>query len=393
MRVAVHHFKRALLEYHEPGRHQVTDVFLALEKFGFQEEPNEFRGRATEDPAAARPTRLWTGKTWRNWFSEDVAVPKLQKLELLDKAAARAIRWVRPCDSTALTLPHNFYAQLVSGGMLKSMLGRTKGDYSAQLLRQRANAYKPLSAWHLHLDALELMSFRDAVPGVENEAIIIIAGERIFELLFSLWGYRTYPGVRESIYVNLASEKLSDWNLLSAKRQQAMLAEPSLLLVDDPEQAVLGHLARKPDRALLGPDGDAPLARVYRLLFAIGSDSTFLQGDALSAWAFDLATACAAAIAMFYSDSPNVTPRREQVVLNAIDSVLFGLHVNGCAAEHRANLWGGDIEEALRDAMQEVRADWEKSGSSNFHRAREAYEAEMLGLGIRVTDIYRVRAR
>ena len=49
------------------------------------------------------------------------------------------------------------------------------------------------------------------------------------------------------------------------------------------------------------------------------------------------------------------------------------------------------VEEALRAAMNVVRADWSCSGTEMFNAARRAYVGEMAALGVSLADIRRVR--
>jgi hypothetical protein len=393
LRMTLNHFKRLVLgQVHVPKLAQGRALFEELAK-----RDNPTPRRAYLENEHARPEQKFgmraDPRTWDSWFKFPNATPKKASIAALDDVA---MDWLR-ADLTRGAAPElrkgSFYRELVFGGLLKTMLKDVQSDDPRKILRARAAGYEPVSPLHLHVDALELLTFRESIPDISQEEIVAIGGARIFDILFSWWGALEYPGIVQSAYAGFWSEEREAWRGLSDADRERRRLDLAFVWQDDPEAAVRASLLHKPNRALLGNEVHAVPARVYRLLFAIGCDSDFLREDVLPRWALDLATAGAAAVALFYGNDPYVSPHEEQLILNAIDAMMFGRHVDGVAAEHRANLWGGDVVEVLRAAMNSCQVDWGLSGNSNFYRARQAYRVELLALGIDVDDIFDLERR
>ena len=396
LRVAVtlNHFKRLILgDQHVPGVAQRTTLFNALALGRTTHELKDYADNA-DAPPEAKFGMTATSRSWESWFGSQEVRPKDHHIESLNKGA---VAWLKSPDlpvGQAQTLPERFYEKLFSGGLSKAMLSDVRSSDPAQILKSRAAAYFPASALHLHLDALELLSYRGSLPKLANEKIVAIAGARIFELLYLRWGDTDATDKWKSVYSQLPSEKLAEWDTLLEADRERRLAEPAFVWQEDPVAAMRRSLARRPSRALLGSEADATPGRIYRLLFAIGADSEFLGDDAVAAWALDLASAGAAAIALYFAGNPYVAPHREQVIIAAIDSLLFGCHIDGVASEHRAHLWGGNVDEMLRAAMSKLDANWGAAGTTSYYAARKSYRTEMHELGFDVEDVYHMgRAR
>lgn len=393
LRVVLNHFKRLLLGIdHVPGAGQGFALFEAMEEI----DPVLVRKAHVDDPDPRRGSKVGmkaSQRSWDSWFEKSQVRPKSGHIAALDEVAKEFPRWFRPRDGLQMRLPAGFYEDLYERGLLTTMLTDLNPRRSRQNLRSRAESYQPKSAWHLHLDALEVLNFAATIRDIDADEVVNIAGARIFDVLYSLWGDLTHPAILDSIYVQLRSDAQTRWDAKSDDDKDEDLADPLLGLMDTPERELFGRLSRTPNFALLGRASDVTPGRIYRMLFGIASDTEFLRGGALNAWALDLATAGATGVALFYAGSPYLKPIPEQVVINAIDSLMMGLHVDGVAAEHRANLWGGPLEDVLQAAMKEVGAVWTQAGTANLLAARRAYEDEMRELGVRVTDIYKIKQR
>lgn len=393
LRVTVNHFKRVVLgDLHVPGVAQDFALFEALRSIKPQKKRKDYADNDAAHEVAKVGMKV-SQRSWTSWFSNSHVRPKLGSITPLDNVATELPPWIRPRDGERLAWPSLFYETLYAGGLLTSMLTGANPNKPRQSLLARATEYRPRSAWHLHLDALELRNFAASMGKIDADDIVKIAGARIFDLLYALWGDVSHPAILNTIYVQLRSDAQARWDAASEEQKAEVLADPLLGLYDEPENELWGRLSRTPNFGLLGRAGDVTPGRIYRMLFAIGSDSKFLQDEALSAWALDLATAGAAGVALYFAGSPYLKPHSEQVIINAIDSLMMGLHIDGVAAEHRANLWGGNVDEALRAAMEETGANWGKAGTANLLAARRAYETEMADLGVKVTDIYKMKQR
>ena len=385
LRAAVHHFKRMLVPYHQPGRAQPSDVFTALEKLGYREVPEDRRPVASAGVSAEKRSRLWTRRTWQSWFAENVEVPKRQKLEVMDEVAANKIRWVRPRDNECLRLPEGFYSELVDGGLLKTMLSKTKSQHPEQVLRARADSYEALSAWHLHFDALDARHHREDFYGVPWSRVVQIAAERVLEILHHQWAPR-----RGAIYAQLSSDLQAQWDAASNESKEHSLRKFEGSQSPNRERLPLANLTDHPSWLIVGDPGDDAPVRIHLMLYAIGADARFVSpGDHLAAWAFDLATAGIVSRALAWSlrgEFARELSNNELFVINSIDSLLFAEQpvkegISG-SKEFRER-----YKFELDAAALALRGHWDFINLRTFLSARSAYRAELSSLGINVSDL------
>lgn len=383
IRLAVNHFKRLLLGgSHVPGRAQADAVFEALEKRAWQFAPRHLLTNPKFDALGQLGFRL-TRRSWESWFSSNPRVPKRSKMAALDLAAGAMLRWRRPADNTDLVLPDNFYVAAVHGGILAELLADTEASAPPlELLWSRARRYRPVSAWHLHLDALQVRAFSGEWKGIPSCSVVEIAALRILEELHRLW--RPNSG---SVYESFTAISGGFWDLSAEdaralhQQQKAQSATVESLFGGD----------RQPSWLCIGVDADTPSMHAHRMLFAIGADRPFTQDDRLAAWAMDLATAALAAIALadaqrrLKPDGPSFT--EERILLVALDALMLvdSLAVDSESQREAAHLREYRLE--LRAAMDGTGGHWRIAGASALSDARVAYRKEMADLGISGCDI------
>lgn len=384
-RAGVNHFKRSLLPDHIPGRAQARELFEELERIAEGLAPTWLLAQRDFNPAA------WLGmrpspRSWQAWFAQEVETPKARAQRSLDEVARRAIRWSLPNGNVEQSLPPGFYRDLIDGGLLRTLLAKTGAGEFGPLLGLRAAAYKPLSAWHLHFDALELRSFSNDHLDVSWEEIVRVAATRILELLHELWR----PGDGR-IYAQLSSDTRRQWSAASEVERLDIRNRFFRFVPDQFEASMNSGASPSWERAGVGPD--VPVAHVHRLLFSIGADAEFLQGDRLSAWALDLATSGLAAHALAWTDRYRVLGHQiteEQLFLAAIDALLLTSAPIGGEAGHDKAAEAqhlDDIDLVLAGAMSRCAGDLHRSGVKGLHSARGAYMDEMAGLGISLADV------
>ena len=406
MRAAAHHFKRMLLRTHQAGNAQADQLFERLQTFGYLEEPPGTRG---ERSPGQRPLRLWTKRTWQSWFSAHVEVPKVKKLELLDEIAGAAIRWKRPRDGASLHLGAGFYTALVQGGLLRAMLVRTKSRHVDFVLRDRAQQYVPLSAWHLHFDALEVCHHRSAFGTATANEVVEIAGERILELLHQMW--RRQGGL---IYPWLSSARQARWALADDGYKRRVIESMDRFHPRRAQDILFAQHTARPDWTRMGWLSDVPPLQAHLLLFGIGADARFLRDDHLSAWSLDLATAGLASSALrsarrrslrramsapesrivmrpdspFHRDSAPVgypTSIRENHVIDALET----LFLRDPSQDRQPNLFEvhqADLAADVEDAVRALPAEWQEDTAAIFRAARDAYMYEISQLGVSISD-------
>lgn len=383
-RLAVSHFKRAVLgDLHLGDRPQSKALFEALEDLAFERAPKALVGSPSFGPLK------WLGfelspRAWEGWFGSQARLPQPGKLHGLDLAASKLISWCRPSTGEAQPLPEGFYVSMVHAGLLQTMLAPTEAaSPSVDLLRTRAASYHPRSAWHLHLDAMELRAFCEDFKGVPWAEIVAVGACRVLEILHRLW--RPMDGW---IYGHLSSGVRLQWAAASNAERDQIRASFAKLKPDRFEASMLAGAS--PSRWVTGIATDIPTVHVHRLLFSVGADSDFLQADRRSAWAMDLASAGMAAHALAWTDRYRQLGRHvteEQLILAAIDALLL------TAATESEGQHLDDIDRELRAAMECLPADWSHAGVSGLHCARDAYLTEMAELGLPLTEIQAITRR
>jgi len=390
-RVALNHFKREVLGHlHVPGKAQASALFEALERGAMKIAPKDLSSHAEFRSLGWLGMRLGT-RGWQGWFGADARVPRPGKQLALDTVAEHLIQWSRPADDAALALPNDFYSSLISGGLLPTMLAETEAaGPSSDLLRARARAYRPKSAWHLHLDALELRAFCGDFPGASWVEIVQIAGGRILDALNRLW--RPIDG---QIYAMLSSDTRRQWTASSSEERARIQAEFARLRPDQFASSMIA--GARPSWSLTGVGVDMPDVHVHRLLFALGADADFLHGDRLCAWALDLATAGLAARALAWTDRYRKLGRQvseELLYLAAIDSLLLsGVSAEAAASEDSEAVHLEEVDRELQAAMACTGGDWSRAGVSALYRGRAAYLAELADLDLSIEEVEHLSRR
>lgn len=383
-RAGINHFKRSLLPDHIPGRAQARELFEALETIAKRLAPTALLAHRGFNHAAWLGMR--SSRSWQAWFAQEVETPKAGALRALDEVAGRAIRWSLPNGNIEQALPPGFYQGLIDGGLLRTLLAKTGAGEFGPVLHKRAAAYRPLSAWHLHFDALELRAFSSDHLDVSWVEIVRVSATRILELLHELWR----PGDGR-IYLQLSSETRRQWSAASEVERLGIRERFARFMPDQFDASMNAGASPSWERVGVGPD--VPAAHVHRLLFSIGADADFLQGDRLSAWALDLATSGLAAHALAWTDRYRVLGHQiteEQLFLAAIDALLFTsapIDVGFAFDEAPEAQYFASIDLVLSGAMSRCDSDWYRSGVTGLHRARVVYMMEMAGLAISLADI------
>jgi hypothetical protein len=388
-KASINHFKRLLLQdAHVPGKAQVSAVFEELEAISTRLAPASLLKNPRFDLVAWVGLRL-THRSWQAWFTDGVKMPKVQRQLMLDDVASRALRWTTPNDGIQRTLPEHFYVDLMGGGLLRFLLAPTDSRDVIGVLRSRAASYRPMSAWHLHFDALELRAHSENFAGVPWEEIVRIGAGRVMEVLHELW--RPRDG---RIYAALSSDTRRQWDSASAEERIAIRERFSRFRPGRYEACM--QEGASPSWHVVGVGADVHPVHAHRLLFSIGADTEFLQGDRLSAWALDLATAGLASHALAWTDRYRLFGRQvneERVFLAAIDALMLTAPSVGPENEtvtDREARHFVEIERELSAAMDCCASDWAHGGMTGLAGARASYSNELRELGISIGDVEQV---
>lgn len=302
--------------------------------------------------------------------------PKRSKVQALDQLAELAIKVRDPVSGGTQRLPRHFFAELVHGGLISQMLqgSRSKQGLTISVMRERASSYRPLSAWHLHCDAVDAASRWEDAQGIAWTDIRRIAGARLQELLLDLW--RPIDGCVYSLLPSRLSTRWRSANRVERHRTKIAYARLKPNLFDAHFQA-----RREPDWRLLEIERDAVHQHVHKLLFVVAADDDFLQDEALAAWSFDMASAGLAAMAVAWSDRY--------------------LHFGGRIETDFRSFWAGfdcvfygrghqlAIERSIASAMAISGLPPTSRWAASLLRGREAYQQELRRLGLAFQQVRR----
>lgn len=345
--VAANLLKSALLgEMNIQGNSQARTVVDQLYRLGISE-------------------RVISTRSWERWLSRGSALvaPKLEKVGVMDEVHAlmKMPLWLHP----------RGFEKLVCGGLVRSLLAPTRANNVWPVIIERAAGYGPVSHFHLHLDALEILNLRGECLGVSATDVRRLAARRIFELLYDSWsprGGKVFRGFR------------SDWRRrwdaadpeqrVEMKRQcESIKPNPIRRLMDE---------ETSPDWRRAAVPLDLAEGHVYKLLFSIPADPRFLVGERLDRWAIDSVTALLALFSHCWADRyekwiANMSP--ERAYFTALEAIFLGEEPIG------------EIRRELLCAMQWSDAQWSATSWEKFLKGRSAYAAFLTEIGLSVADV------
>lgn len=326
--------------------------------------------------AGAPEGLLPDAKTLLSWSRPSPPAPKRSKIQALDQLAELAIKVCDPASGGTLRLPRHFFAELVHGGLISQMLqgSKSKQGLTISVLRERASRYRPLSAWHLHCDAVDAASRWEDAHGIAWTDIRRIAGARLQELLLELW--RPLDGRIYSLLPSRLSTRWRSANRVERHRTKIAYARLKPNLFDTHFRA-----RREPDWRFLEVERDAAHQHVHKLLFVVAADDDFLQDEALSAWSLDMASAGLAAMAVAWSDRYLHFGGRIETDFRSFwagfDSIFYG----------RGHL--SSIELSIASAMATSGVPPASQWAASLLRGRDAYQREMRRLGLTFQHVRR----
>jgi hypothetical protein len=272
-------FKRQLLgDRHIPTQSQTEEVLSALSEFGMDE---------TFDP-----------RTWRGWFGEKARRARGDSLGSLDVVAMKLPFGGLQSGMLKVKPATLFFLKMLEGGLCKELLEPNGSKNPKYPLLQKADEYQPVSAWHLHLDAIEAVALAEANGNADWETVKAIAASKVLCTLHERWNPRD-----GSIYSTLSSNLQLEWERASNEEKEHMRKGCSQMFPD-----IFPYLMKKaaaPDWSQMNLDVDIGPSQVHKLLFAMSADEDFMVEDRFDAWALDLATAALAMLARALTDRHN----------------------------------------------------------------------------------------
>lgn len=352
LKYAINLFKHLLLgDQHESGKAQAESV---LDKLGKKEEDLP-----------------WSGRTWQSWFSKTPSIPKLGKIQSLDQMAE--LFHLHDENSLENGVSGNFFSSMVHGGLLQSMLLPTKSKHTWNTLLERANSYEPISPIHLHLDAVEVSAWTQDFKGIPWSKVTSVAAGRIMGILVERWSPR-----HGKLYRQFSSDIRLQCDAASPEERNGILESYSKILRVKPEKLL--KPGAKPNWERLGCTDDIAPTQIYKLLFAMPADSSFLVQDRFDAWFLDLGTAALALHALGWTDRYNIMGEltEEKMYWNGLDEIFFD------EAPLEEDGWG------ISAAANHCQAEWQPDSFDLFCKAREKYRELIKDGGISVQEIMSV---
>lgn len=354
LKLAVNLFKRYLLRSEHVAGHPQVEPML-------------------ETVLGSRLFELIEIRTWVSWFDRSPSIPKRRTIRELDRVAQEGVRFVYAKEDTEHQLPSGFFEELVYGGLVSQMarVGRSKRLKSA--VNEMVSEYVPLSAWHLHLDAVEVAGLAEGLGNLDWVYVRQLAAKRLMALLSLLWGPR--DGL---IYEFFASDLRLDWLVASGdEREQLRMSFdvfPKSSFVDSMRASPV------PSWSIIGVEDDLAEVHIHKALLAIAADIGFLKAERLHAWAFDLASAGLAMHALAWTDrytTFGLPVQSERLCWMTLSAMFFDL--------------GGEWDEHhVKATMDHLRLGWSPEVEQSLLEGRASYLREIQELGLDVESLIAV---
>lgn len=349
--MALNLFKAALLrDLHIPGDAQTEATRRAVAKISHEDRLD------------------W--RTWSSWFSRSPPAAHKKSIQELDKLFAHVLQ-----DGIAASgaggKKSSFLSELACGGLMHELLQRTSSKHPDFVMRQRASKYRPESAWHLHVDALESLAFDGDWEAVGNKVLKACSARTVLSVLHGRWNPRT-----GQVYKGLSSDIAVLWRDASDEDRGA--------ITDFYRQRFPGcfevHFSQPPRPRWrdIGVEPDISRDHVYRLLFCLAATPDFLVHDRYESWVLDLVTSGIAMYALAWTDPLNsLRDRRQPEVIfwEAFEALFFD------GAPDRVAL------AAARRAMKAANAAWSPQAGDVLLRAREDYRQALEKLGVPLSHV------
>lgn len=348
LRVAASLLKALLLgDLNIPGKHQTRTVLDRLYELGISE-------------GCVISTR-----GWERWLSPEVGLvaPKLAKIAVMDEA------------HSLLNMPlwpdRQGFQQLVCGGLVRSLLAPTRSKKVWPILAERAAGYCPISPLHLHLDALELLSLHGDCLGEHTAAARQLAATRIFECLHTSWNPRDGK-VFEGFF--------SDWRLrwdAVCSYQRAEMKEACEKIRPNPMQKRLAA-GVWPDWSRVAVPVDIASVHVYKILFNLPADASFLVGERLERWAIDSVTALLALFAHAWAD------RYKKFLIEVTPEMAYFIALEAVFLREEPL---SELQRELVRGTERCEARWSSDSLNRFQEGRSEYSVFLSRMGLSIAEV------
>lgn len=354
LKLAVNLFKRHLLgSEHVPGHPQVEPMLQTV--------------------LGSRLFELIEIRTWVSWFERSPSIPKRRTIRELDRVALEGVRFVYAKEQAEHQLPSGFFEELVYGGLVSQMARFIRSKRLKSAVNETVSEYVPLSAWHLHMDAVEVSGLADGLGNLDWVYVKQLAAKRLMSLLSLLWGPRD-----GRIYEFFASDLRLDWLAASADEREQLRGSFDIF----PKSSFVDSMRASPVPAwsIIGVEDDLAEVHIHKALLAIAADIEFLKAERLHAWAFDLASAGLAMHALAWTDrytTFGLPVQSERLCWMALSAMFFDLE-------------GEWDDRQVKATMDHLRLAWSPEVEQSLLEGRASYLREIHELGLDVESLIAV---
>lgn len=324
----------------------------------------------------SRLFELIDARTWINWFDPSSPIPKRKTVRALDQIAQAGIGIVYSTRDAEYRLAPNFFEELVHGGLLSAMTKAKKSKRTAAVLGDVVSQYQPLSAWHLHLDSIEVSSLSEGLGNLSWTQVKGLASTRLLSVLNALWGPRI-----GSIYSMFASNLKLEWDAASAEEREDLRSRFAIYPVSFFENEM--SQVPCPDWSRIGVDPDLADVHIYKALLATAADFDFLKAERKHAWAFDLASAALAMLALAWTNrylTFSLWVESEQICWWTFSAMFFALD----------EVEPEEVQRRFKATAKHLRLPWTKELHEVLLDGRRCYLNEINDLGLDAASVVAV---
>ncbi len=316
-------------------------------------------------------------RCWEMWLGNNHTEPQREKVSILDRCMEELLdaRGLKRGDAAPEKMVRGFFETTVFHGLLETMLVATSAKNVLGAVISRAWSYQPLGAMHLHFDAMETAAWHEDHLGLPWSTIASIGADRIFQLLSDRWSPRS-----GSVYAEFRSDFAIRWQAADAQERSAIKESCARVKPDAFKSSMKAKAC--PDWQRVGCEKDISPRHIYKLLFSLAADSTFLVEERLEVWALDMATSALAMHTLAWTDRYNTIGggrgiSTERAFWAAFLEIFFGQDQ--------------EIDRRfISTAANFTQANWSDNSIDVFRKAREIYWAELAAARISPKDVLNV---
>lgn len=345
LRVTINHFKRSVLEdLHIPNKSQVNALFSTFENID--------------------TGTILTERTWQSWFSSGKVTPKRLKLRELKQIASTV-----GCSFDGVYL-NNSFEQMALGLPLNEIAKSINIDQLTNKVIINLEEDNYLSSIQLYLNAIQLCSYEKISQDDDIELAIKLLAEYGLNQIYLRWCPRS-----GTLYAKVPSDLKLRWD--AADQNERILIEkdferfkPNLF-----DFAYKSHSYPKQSSLLIAQD--VLPQHIYKFLFGLAGDETFLKPNILKIWFFEMAAAAFFMQVIYWpKQSKSLKLCSDEVMLYS--EVFHDLFITACISE---------VSPSLQYALAECCGEFNYEQIELLETAIKLYRNELVEFGTSAEEV------